>query len=117
MAGSRDDVFALLPGFDTFVLSSRFEGLPIALLEAMATGVAPVATRVGGIPSVITDGEDGLLVPSGDPDALAAALRKVLDDDALRTALGRRATARSHDFDLVQAVRRTEDLYARVVAP
>ena len=62
-AGSRDDVFALLPAFDVFVLSSRFEGLPIALLEAMATGVAPVATRVGGIPEVITDGQDGLLVP------------------------------------------------------
>lgn len=115
--GSRDDVFALLPGFDAFVLSSRFEGLPIALLEAMASGVAPVATEVGGIPSVITDGQDGLLVPPGDPDALAAALGKVLDDDALRADLGRQAARRAGDFDLVHAVRRTEDLYAQVVAP
>ncbi|HET9608942.1 MAG TPA: glycosyltransferase, partial [Acidimicrobiales bacterium] len=55
-AGSRDDVFALLPAFDVFALSSRFEGLPIALLEAMATGVAPVVTRGGGVPEVVRDG-------------------------------------------------------------
>ena len=86
--GSRDDVFALLPAFDAFVLSSRFEGLPIALLEAMATGVAPVATRVGGIPEVVTDGRDGLLVEPGDPAALAGALDRILGDDALRDRLG-----------------------------
>ena len=112
--GSRDDVFALLPGFDVFVLSSQFEGLPIALLEAMATGVAPVATRVGGIPEVITDGRDGLLVPAGDPEALAAALAKVLDDDALREQLGGRAATRARQFDLVHAVRRAEAVYAAV---
>src|SRR5690606_32738410 len=110
-AGSRDDVFELLPGFDAFVLSSRFEGLPIALLEAMATGVAPVATPVGGIPEVITDGVDGLLVPPGDPDALATALGKVLRDDALRADLGARARERARAFDLVHAVRRTEAIY------
>ena len=55
-AGSRDDVPELLPAFDVFALSSRFEGLPIALLEAMATGLACVATTVGGIPEVVTDG-------------------------------------------------------------
>ena len=83
--GSRDDVFALLPAFDVFVLSSRFEGLPIALLEAMATGVAPVATRVGGIPEVITDGTTALLVDPGDPAALwPRALDRLLVDDALR---------------------------------
>jgi len=114
--GSRDDVFALLPAFDTFVLSSQFEGLPIALLEAMATGVAPVATSVGGIPEVITDGRDGLLVPAGDPGALAAALGKVLDDDELRADLGRQAAVRAGEFDLVHAVRRTEALY-EAVAP
>ena len=112
--GSRDDVFALLPAFDVFVLSSQFEGLPIALLEAMATGVAPVATRVGGIPEVITDGRDGLLVPAGDPDALAAALAKALDDDDLRADLGQRAAARAREFDLVHAIRRTEAIYAAV---
>jgi glycosyltransferase involved in cell wall biosynthesis len=113
-AGSRDDVFALLPAFDVFALSSRFEGLPIALLEAMAAGVAPVATRVGGIPEVITDGRDGLLVDPGDPDALAAALGRLLDDAALRETLGERAGARAGDFDLVHAVRSAEAIYRRV---
>lgn len=113
-AGSRDDVFALLPAFDVFALSSRFEGLPIALLEAMATGVAPVATRVGGIPEVITDGRDGLLVEPGDPAGLAAALGRLLDDDGLRASVAERARARAGDFDLVQAVRRAEQVYRQV---
>ena len=115
-AGSRDDVFDLLPALDVFALSSRFEGLPIALLEAMATGIAPVTSSVGGIPEVITDGEDGLLVPPGDPAALASALDKVLNDPALRADLGRRAATRAAAFDLVGAVRRTEDVYRRVLA-
>lgn len=110
--GSRDDVFALLPAFDAFVLSSRFEGLPIALLEAMATGVAPVATRVGGIPEVITDGVDGLLVGPGEPYALAGALDRLLGDDALRGRLGESAQNRALAFDLANAVRRTEAIYA-----
>jgi glycosyltransferase involved in cell wall biosynthesis len=114
-AGSRDDVFDLLPAFDVFALSSQFEGLPIALLEAMATGIAPVATSVGGVPEVISDGRDGLLVPSGDPAALAAALTKLLDDDDLRAGIGDRARARVHDFDLVHAVRRAEDIYRQAL--
>jgi glycosyltransferase involved in cell wall biosynthesis len=114
-AGSRNDVFELLPAFDVFALSSRFEGLPIALLEAMATGIAPVATAVGGIPEVLSDGVDGLIVPPGDPDALAAALAKLLDDDALRADLGDRARLRAGAFDLVHAVRRTEAIYRHVV--
>ena len=76
----------------------------------MATGVAP-STPVGGIPEVITDGVDGLLVPPGYPDALGAALGKVLRDGALRADLGARARARARDFDLVHAVRRTEAIY------
>jgi glycosyltransferase involved in cell wall biosynthesis len=114
-AGSRDDVFDLLPAFDVFALSSQFEGLPIALLEAMATGIAPVATSVGGIPEVISDGRDGLLVAPGDPGALAAAVTKLLDDDGLRADLGARARVRAADFDLVHAVRRAEDIYRRAL--
>lgn len=115
-AGSRDDVFALLPGLDVFALSSRFEGLPIALLEAMASGVAPVATRVGGIPEVVTDGADGVLVAPGDHRALAAALGGLLADDPRRAALGAAARRRAQRFDLVAAVRRTEDVYRRALA-
>ena len=114
-AGSRDDVFALLPALDVFALSSRFEGLPIALLEAMASGVAPVATRVGGIPEVITDGRDGVLVDPGDPGALAAALTRVLADDDERARIAACARSRAGDFDLVHAVRRAEAIYRQAL--
>lgn len=114
--GMRDDVFELLPALDVFVLSSRFEGLPIALLEAMASGVAPVATRVGGIPEVITDGEDGLLVDPGDPGLLAAALTKLLADDTDRTRMATAARHRAADFDLGKAVRHIESVYEDALA-
>lgn len=113
--GSRDDVHELLPAFDVFALSSRFEGLPIALLEAMATGIVPVVTRVGGIPEVVSDGHDGLLVPPGDPETLSVAITTLLGDDDLRARLGDRARTRARDFDLVHAVRRTEDVYRQAV--
>jgi glycosyltransferase involved in cell wall biosynthesis len=115
--GSRDDVYDLLPAFDVFALSSRFEGLPIALLEAMASGVPPVVTRVGGIPEVVTDGDDGVLVEAGDAGSLATALGKVLADPGLRADLGVRATARAAAFDLSHAVRRIEAVYERALAP
>jgi glycosyltransferase involved in cell wall biosynthesis len=110
--GSRDDVFALLPAFDVFALSSRFEGLPIALLEAMATGVAPVATKVGGIPEVVTDGHDGLLVDPGDPEGMSEALDRLRVDDTLRGQIGEAARSRALAFDLANAIRRTEAIYA-----
>jgi len=109
--GSRDDVAALLPAFDVFALSSRFEGLPIALLEAMAAGRACVATPVGGVPEVVTDGVDGVLVPPGDADAFAAALAGLLADPDRRAALGEKAAARSGDFRLDVAVRRLAEIY------
>jgi glycosyltransferase involved in cell wall biosynthesis len=115
-AGSRDDVAALLPAFDVFALSSRYEGLPIALLEAMAAGRACVATSVGGVPEVVSDGVDGVLVAPGDPDALARALTALLDDPARRAGLGARAAARAEDFRLDAAVARIEAVYDRVLA-
>ncbi len=115
--GSRDDVRELLPGLDVFALSSRFEGLPIALLEALAAGVACVATSVGGVPEVLTDGEDGLLVGPGDPDALAAAIRKLLADEAFRAGMGSRAGWRARDFRIDRAVRRIEQVYDRALQP
>jgi glycosyltransferase involved in cell wall biosynthesis len=114
--GARDDVPNLLPGFDVFVLGSRFEGLPISLLEAMAAEVACVATRVGGIPEVITDGLDGRTVRAGDPEALATGLLDVLTDRVARRAMavaGRRRVQEAFSID--RAVRRTEELYGNLL--
>lgn len=77
----------LLRQSDVFVLPSYFEALPVALLEAMARGVPVIATRVGGIPDVIEDGVNGLLVDPGQPEPLARAIVAMLTDDALRTRL------------------------------
>ena len=74
--GERAGVERLLPGMDVFVLSSREEGIPNALLEAMAAGRPCVATAVGGTPEVLRDGETGWLVPPADPAALAEALAR-----------------------------------------
>src|SRR3954447_2458303 len=77
--GYREDPVRVLVAADVFCLSSRFEGLPISMLEAMAAGLPVVATRVGGVPTVITDGREGRLVPAGDPAALAAAVAEMRD--------------------------------------
>lgn len=82
---------ALLQRADIFVLPSRAEGLPMALLEAMACGLPVVSTRVGAIPSVVTQGIDGLLIDSGDVEALADSLRALCVDAGLRERLGRTA--------------------------
>jgi glycosyltransferase involved in cell wall biosynthesis len=84
-----------------FVLPSLSEGLPVALLEAMAWGRAIVATRIGGVPDVVEDGAEALIVPAGDPAALATALRRLAGDPELRRRLGaaarRRALALNED--------------------
>jgi glycosyltransferase involved in cell wall biosynthesis len=79
----------------------RREGIPVALMEAMAAGLPVVASRLSGIPELVTDGKSGLLTPPGDVAALAAAIRRLHDDPALRERLGRAARATvERDFDL-----------------
>jgi len=82
---------ALLTRADIFALPSRNEGLPMSVLEAMARGLPVIATPVGGVPELIEDGVNGLLVPLADPDALARAILKLADDQEGRAALGRAA--------------------------
>jgi glycosyltransferase involved in cell wall biosynthesis len=82
LLGYRDDVADLLPAFDVFALASRYEGLPCALIEAIAAGVPVVATAVNAVPEVVAPGETGLLVPPERPRLLGRALRFLLDEPA-----------------------------------
>lgn len=117
LAGEVDDVPAQLAAADAFVLSSRSEGMPMSILEAMAAGLPVVATRVGGIPELVADGETGLLVPAGDDVALGVALRRVVGDAELRRTLGSRGRARAvAEFDVAQFRRAHLDLYERELA-
>ena len=81
-------------GFDVFAFPSRFEGLCLAVIEAQAAGVPVVATPVGGIRETVVDGETGLLVPVGDPAALAAAVCRLLEDAELSARLAAEARSR-----------------------
>lgn len=112
--GSRTDVPHLLPAFDVFALSSRYEGLPIALLEALASGIPCVATTAGGIPEVVKDGREGFLVEPGDATGLARQLGRLLGDAALRHNLGQAAAARGSQFGIGPAMQRIQDLYDEV---
>jgi glycosyltransferase involved in cell wall biosynthesis len=98
LAGGRADAWAIVAAADAFVMPSHWEGLPLAALEALAAGTPVVATAVRGLRELLVDGESGLLVPPGDEEALAAALRRVLADTALagRLAEGGREVAEAH---------------------
>ncbi len=89
--GEVSDVPGVLARADIYVQPSFQEGLPNAVLEAMAMGLPIVATRVSGNEDVVADGDNGLLVPPGDPEALAAALRRLIADPALAARMGRRS--------------------------
>ncbi|QNN52185.1 glycosyltransferase [Nocardioides mesophilus] len=114
--GYRDDVMRLLGAADVFVMASHYEGFPIALMEAMASGLPVVATRVGGIPDAVTDGQEGLLLEPRDPHALAAALVDLTRDPGRRQAMAARARARGQGFDVRTAVAATETAYAELAA-
>ncbi len=89
--GLRRDVPRLLAACDAFLMPSRWEGLPIAMLEAMACGKAVLATAVGGVPDVIDSGTNGILVAAGDMTAFASSLLGLIEDPGRREALGTRA--------------------------
>jgi glycosyltransferase involved in cell wall biosynthesis len=94
LLGRFDNVTKFLAAADVFVLPSRWEGLPIALLEAMSVGLPVIATRVEGVDEVIVDGEHGLLVPVEDVVALAEAIRKLLNAPTRRIQMGLSAKRR-----------------------
>jgi glycosyltransferase involved in cell wall biosynthesis len=114
MPGARDDVHALLPGFDVFALPSHTEGLSIALLEACAAGLPIVASRVGGNPEIVVEDVTGRLFDPDDGLALQSILRTLLADPALRTRLGRAARAWVEENGSVEVMcDRYDGVYAR----
>jgi glycosyltransferase involved in cell wall biosynthesis len=113
LTGERDDVPALLAGADIFVLSSRSEGLPVSVLEAMAAELPVVASRVGGVPELVADGESGLLVAPASPPNLAAALARLIEDRDLRRRLGAVGRVRAETRFNLNSFRRAHlELYA-----
>jgi len=109
---SDRDVAARLRGIDIFVHPSLSEGLPNAIMEAMASGCAVIASRVGGCPELIEHGVDGLLVTPGSLDDLTAALAGLIDDPGARTKLAAAGTARiGREFSLQASARRLERIY------
>lgn len=103
---------AAYAGATIFVLPSYVEGMPMALLEAMSWGLPAIATAVGGVPEMITHEVNGLLIPPGDTEALAAAITRLMSDPPLRQRLGEAARATvAERFSLDTAVRRLLDIY------
>jgi glycosyltransferase involved in cell wall biosynthesis len=113
-----EGVNAVLRQADVLVLPSFAENLPMAILEAFARGIAVVATPVGAVPEVIDHERNGLLVPVGDVEALAAALARLIDDTALRQRLGA-AAARDHAerYEVSAYVRRMAAIWRRAAGP
>jgi sugar transferase (PEP-CTERM/EpsH1 system associated) len=117
LAGGRDDVPELLRGFDIFALPSLAEGISNTILEAMATGLPVVATRVGGTAEIIIDGVTGRLVPAADPIAMARALNSYIENPALMRRHGRAARERVEQvFGLEHMVQQYEAVYEELLA-
>ena len=97
---SHKDTLAVLQAADVFVLNSSYEGLSHLLIEAQELGIPTIATDVGGNPEVIKDGQNGLLVRSGDTKALSMAISRVLGDKALRMHFSMHAKQSVHRFSI-----------------
>ena len=115
LAGYRTDADALLAAADVVALSSREEGMGSVLLDALAFGRPVAATRAGGIPEVIVDGDCGLLADTRDPEGLGAAIARLITDSELAARLTSRARARADEFSVERMTDRTIEVYERVI--
>jgi glycosyltransferase involved in cell wall biosynthesis len=112
LLGDRSDIPELLGTADIFVLASRFEGLPLSLIEALCAQKACIATNVSGNPELIQNNQNGLLVPVDDAVSLAQAISRLVSDPALRTRLaGNAAQSVRQDFSASRMTRKYADLY------
>lgn len=114
LLGERDDVEQLLAALDVFVLTSRWEGLPRAVVEAMAAGVPVVASAVGCVADVVRHERTGLLVPAGDGPGFSAAVTRLLDDPTLRARLAAAAQPMVDEFSATAMVAGHEALYEQL---
>jgi glycosyltransferase involved in cell wall biosynthesis len=114
--GLRHDAARLIAAFDVFMMSSDFEGLPVAVLEAMALGKPVVATSVGGLPGVVHEGRHGFLVPRGEPAALAQKVVSLLEAPSLCRDMGSASRQWVRErFSVQRMVRETETAYEDVL--
>ena len=115
--GVRDDVPRLMRRSSVFVRPSSLEGMPLTVLEAMASGLPVVATPAGGTPELVEDGKGGYLFPIGDHGALARSITRLLDDRDSAVEMGRRGRRTvENGYTWDQAVERTEEVYRRAVS-
>lgn len=110
--GLRNDIPDVLGAMDVFVLSSDYEGNPLSVLEAMASGLPVVSTAVGGVPKLLDAGKEGFLVPQGDSQALAKPMNTLLKYEAARKSMGAAAASRAKkNYDVPNMVRAYEEVY------
>jgi glycosyltransferase involved in cell wall biosynthesis len=114
--GGRDDVLRLFRAADAAVLPSAWENFPHTVVEALAAGTPVVATAVGGVPEIVRDGENGLLVPPGEPDALADAIRRFFAEPALRERLAAAAAPSVEPLAEERLLARVEELLRQTAA-
>lgn len=113
---AKADVPEVLAQADIFLNTSTIDNTPVSVIEAMACGLCVVSTSVGGIPFLVDDADDGLLVPSGDADAMAAAVSRIVGDPAFAAGLSRRARAKVESFDWSAVLPQWESILDRVAA-
>jgi len=113
--GRLEDPARVLAACDLFVLSSRFEGLPLGVIEALAMGLPVVATETGGVQDVVADGREAALVPVGDPARLAEVLVALARDEERRHAMRTAALARARGFDIAGRTAKLEAIYREIV--
>ena len=115
-AGFQTDVRKWIPAMDVFVLPSLTEGTPMALLEAMACGIPIVASAVGGVPQIIDSGKEGILVPPGKPEDIAAGIMELYSSNSLRENFAQAAYRKvKSDFDIKEWTEKIESQYAELL--
>jgi glycosyltransferase involved in cell wall biosynthesis len=113
LPGQKENASRFLKAFDIFVLPSRKEGMPFALLEAMQAGLPIIATNVGGVPEVV--GESGVLVEANNSEELSRALFSTIQDSAKRKELASKAKNRAEQFSLNATLLETEGIYRKIL--